>query len=235
MSPPIPLHPVWVLHARPWRESSLLLELFSARHGRVGVVARGARGARGRGRLLQPFRPLLASWGGRGELGTLGGVEEAGPAPRLEGHALVSGLYLNELLVRFLHRNDPHSRLFGLYGATLEALAGGEALEPLLRRFELRLLEEVGYGLELEHEAGDRAAPLRAGRRYDYRPEIGPVPLEGEPAGVAVEGGTLQALARGELEDPGVLREAKRLMRHLIRHHLGGRELRSRQLFGAGG
>ena len=140
----------------------LLLEIFSEAHGRVGLVARGVRSAKSRQRGdLQPFRPLRLSWSGRGELGTLTGVEADGVAPPLQGPGLYSAFYVNELLVRLLARQDPHPPLYALYRDSLERLARCTDIEPVLRIFEKRLLEEIGYGLLLdcEVEHGDAGAP----------------------------------------------------------------------------
>ena len=171
----IELEPAFVLHARPYRDSSLLLETFSRDHGRLGLIARGARSPRSRVRgLLQPFVPLLLSWRGRGELGTLTGAEAAGNFVPLSGSAAIIGFYLNELLHRFVHRHDPEPALFAHYGATLERIARESDPEPALRIFEKRLLETVGYALELERES-DSDTAIDPGARYQVhhgcRPE----------------------------------------------------------------
>ena len=228
----IDLEPAFVLHARSWRETSLLVEAFSRGHGRVGLIARGARrpksGMRG---LLQPFTPLLLSWRGKGELATLTGVEaDAGIAP-LAGSVAIVGFYLNELLLRFLHRHDPEPALFGHYRAALGAIACAEDPEPVLRVFEKRLLQVVGYALELEREAGTGLA-IEPDARYRYAADTGPVPWsDAVGPGVCVSGSTLLALAREELDDGRALREAKRLMRSIIDEHCGGRVLASRSLW----
>ena len=149
----IDLEPALVLHARPWRESSLLVEAFSRGHGRLGLVARGARRPKSRMRgLLQPFIPLLLSWRGRGELATLTGADTEGSFSPLAGSAAIIGLYINELLLRFLHRHDPEPMLFDHYLVALDGIARGNDPEPILRIFEKRLLEAAGYALELKRE-----------------------------------------------------------------------------------
>ncbi len=226
------LEEAFVLHARPYRDTSLLLEVFSREQGRVGLVARGARSGRKRlAEQLQPFAPLLLSWRGQGELATLTGAEPAGPALLPATGGLFSGFYLNEMLIRLLHRGDPHPRLFDVYRQTLALLGQGTDEEAVLRRFERLLLQEIGYGLQLEREAGS-GAPVAPGRLYDYLPEQGPVPAgEGASRGVRVHGRTLLALARdGELDAEG-RREAKRLMRAALAVHLGDRPLQSRELY----
>ncbi len=125
----VSLQPAYVLHHRPYRDSSLLLEIFTPDHGRVGLVARGARSPKSRlYGVLQPFQPLLISWVGRGELATLSGAEANGPPQRLQGKSVISGFYINELLLRLLHRHDPHAALFDGYARTLPLLA--QAVAP---------------------------------------------------------------------------------------------------------
>ena len=233
----VQLQPGYVLHARPYRETSLLLEALSRDHGRVGLVARGAAAPRARLRpRLQPFRPLLLSWTGRGELRTLTGAEEGAPAPVPAGRRTMAGLYLNELLIRLLHRDDPCPDLYALYVRTLAELAApgdDQAMAMSLRRFEQGLLEALGYGLLLEYDAV-AGAPLEPERCYDYRPGVGPVPATGGAShGVPIHGASLLALARGATPTPAQGREIKRLMRALIGQLLEGRPLRSRELFRA--
>lgn len=231
----VTLQQAFVLHGRPWRETSELLEVFAADHGRVSLLARGLRRPRsGLRAILQPFQPLTLSWSGRGgALMTLGGAEADGPAVALQAAALMSGFYLNELLLRFLHKGDPHPQLFVAYGETLVALAAGGPPPAVLRRFELALLAETGYGLNLEHDAvtGD---PLDPQRSYSYVVERGPLPAEGGAAGDLVfSGAQLRAIGRGDFADPACLEPARRLLRAVLDHHLGGRPLRTRQVFGA--
>ena len=227
----VSLQPALVLHTRPYRDTSLLVEAFSRERGRVGLVARGARSGKSRlTGLLQPFAPLLLSWRGQGELVTLIAAEADGPALLPPGSSLLSGFYLNELLLRLLHRGDAHPELYDVYCQTLALLGRGEDEEAVLRRFERLLLQEIGYGLQLEHEA-ESHEPIVAGRRYDYLPERGPMPLVGEPRGVAVHGETLLALVRDACLDERCRREAKRLMRAALAVHLGDRPLKSRELY----
>lgn len=242
------LEPAYILHHQPYRDSSLLLETFTPGHGRIALIARGARRPKSRLHgLLQPFQPLLASWSMRGELGTLTAVEPRdGDGPR--GRALISGFYMNELLMRLLHRHDPHPGLFAVYESALRRLAAPGLSAPgeqsVLRLFELTLLRELGYGLVLDHEitGGD---PIRSEEVYDYYPELGPVRTDATAetgAGdyavrarpVRLHGGSLLALARGELCDAVHLHEAKRLMRTVLDARLGGRPLASRRLFRRG-
>ena len=228
----IALDPSFILHSRPYRESSVLLEALSRQHGRVGLIARGARGARSRWKnLLQPLRPLLLSWTQRGELGTLTAAEQVAAPPTLTGEPLFCALYANELLVRFLQRSDPHNGLFDEYSRMLNALAGGQPSQPVLRLFEYHVLSAAGFGLQLDHDSASGKA-ICADAWYLYQPESGPVqrdPAAGR-AEELVSGAALLALESGEIGDQH-LKELKTLMRKLIRFHLGGRPIKSQQLF----
>ena len=228
----IDLEPALVLHARPYREASLLVEVFSRGHGRLGLVARGARRPKSRMRgLLQPFIPLLLSWRGRGELATLTGAEAEGSALPLAGSAAIVGFYLNELLLRFVHRHDPEPMLFDHYRATLDKIAHENDPEPILRIFEKRLLEAVGYALELECEV-DSGMAIEPEVLYRYTADIGPKRWTNNASpGVCVSGSTLLALAREQILDRRALKEAKHLMRSIIDEHCGGRALASRRLW----
>ena len=228
----VELHRAFVLHQRAYRETSLLLEVFSSRHGRVGLIAQGARRPRSRLRgILQPFYPLLTSWAGRGELGTLTHAEPNGPPFILMGRKLVSGFYLNEVLIRMLHRHDAHPTLFERYCEALYLLSRAEAEEPVLRVFEKRLLEELGYGLVLSHDV-DSQAPIEDERDYYYQQDKGPwVTAPPFVPTVKVHGRTLIALAREHLMTSESLRESKVLMRFVLKPHLGDQPLQSRALF----
>jgi DNA repair protein RecO (recombination protein O) len=228
----VSLEPSYVLHSRPYRESSALLEVFSRDYGRVGLVARGARGSRSRWKnTLQPFRPLLLSWSQRGELGTLTGADQVAAPPALSGDPLLCGLYANELLMRFLQRQDAHPGLFDRYRGMLGELAGGVPPQPVLRVFEYKLLAAAGFGLQLDHEHGSERA-IRADAWYLYEPELGPLPRDRADDGSAqlVSGEALLALKSGEIGNRH-LKELKGLMRRVIRYYLGDKPLRSQQLF----
>ena len=228
----ITLEPAYILHARPYRESSLLLEILGQENGRVGLVARGARGARSRWKnMLQPFRPLLLSWSQRGELGTLTAADQVASPPALAGEPLFCGLYSNELMMRFLQRSDPHPGLFDSYSHLLGELASGHSLQRSLRKFEMQLLQAAGFGLQLDPEVGsDEQIVTEAW--YRYVPESGPQRSEytSEQANELVSGAALLALKSGEVEDQ-YLKELKALMRKLIRFHLGDKPLKSQALF----
>ena len=226
----VELQPAQVLHQRPYRETSLIVEVFGRDTGRVSILAKGARRPRSRERgVLQPFRPLLLSWSARRELALLTGAEVDGFVRPLAGESLYSGLYMNELLMRLLHRHDPHPELYQRYAQTLEALRRGEPAAAVLRVFEKHLLDAIGYGLVLDREV-ETDAPLEAERVYRYQTERGPV-ASGSGPGIPVAGATLLGLAREELASAQSLSEARRLMRDVIRHHLGDKPLATRELF----
>lgn len=220
--------PAYILHARAWRETSLLLEAFSRDFGRVGLVARGVRGARARlpRASLEPLQALRLAWGGRGELQTLAAVEPEGMPPKLRGDALLSALYVNELLVRLVPRNDPHPRLFECYATLLESLALTRSPAWLLRCFERDLLAAAGYALQLETVA-DSDEPIDPERSYDYVPEHGARVAGEHHEGVRLRGSALLALATGQCPDPADLQALRRLMRAVIGAHVGGRGLQS--------
>ncbi len=228
----VQLVPGYVLHQRAYRESSALLEVFTESYGRLGLVARGVRAPNSRQRAdLQPFRPLRLSWSARGDLGTLTGVEAEGMTHALRGTALYSAFYLSELLVRLVARQDPHPALYGLYEASLCQLADGPEVEPVLRVFEKRLLEETGYGLLLDFEV-EQGEAVEPQRYYDYHLESGPVAVDNANApGFVFAGASLLALAREELSTAAALHDAKRLMRAALNLYLGAKPLKSRELF----
>lgn len=224
------LHPAFILHRRSYSNSSLLLELFTPDAGRFAAIAKGVRSRHGGATsLLQAFNPLLIAWSGRGEVKTLTSYEANGPAITLEGRALYCGFYLNELIMRLLERSDPHAPLFDYYRQALHGLAGDDELETVLRRFELNLLEELGYGLVLEHEA-EQGSPIEPDGMYHYELERGPVAArQGSRDGI--RGSTLLALKQQSTLDEEGQREARRLMRRVLTHYLGERPLKSRELF----
>jgi len=226
--------PAYVLHARPYRETSLLLECLTRDHGRLGVVARGVRGERAKLRRaqLEPFQPLALDLLLRGEMATLTGAETVGMPLRLGGDHGLAGLYLNELVVRLTARQDAQPALFDAYARTLARLAAGEPAGWTLRRFERDLLEAIGYGLQLRSEAGGEEV-LQAQAHYRYDVEQGAVRCAAGAAR-AVRGGDLLALAEDRMPDPAGAAALRRLMREVIRYHLGGGELRAwRMLAGA--
>lgn len=228
----VTLEPSYILHGRPYRETSLILEAFSRQHGRAGLVARGARGAKSRWKnILQPFRPLLLSWNQRGEMGTLTAADQVASPPAMTGEPLFCGIYANELLTRFLQRSDPHPGLFDHYRALVAELSAGSPPQPVLRLFEYRLLEAAGFGVLLDRER-DGGNSIQADAWYQYVPEAGPVKRQRGSGSddELVSGAALLALKSGDIQ-PQYLRQLKFLMRRLIRYHLGDRPLKSQSLF----
>jgi DNA repair protein RecO (recombination protein O) len=232
------LQPAYLLHRRPYRDGSDLLDVFSVEQGRLGLIARGLNRRRRGGSLaalLQPFRPLLLSFSGRGELLTLTAAEAAGALAPLRGKAMFSAFYLNELLLRLLQRFEAHSDLFVAYAEALGELSAAGAqsapLEPALRRFELRLLEELGYSVDLTREAHSNEAVV-ADAAYALVPDFGlrRVTDDAVSAERLFRGEDLLAIARGEFATTGA-GPAKRLVRTLLHPHLGAAPLRSRAMF----
>ncbi|HMV00774.1 MAG TPA: DNA repair protein RecO [Rhodocyclaceae bacterium] len=226
--------PAFVLHAYPFRETSLIVEAFTREFGRMALLARGARRPRSALRgLLMAFQPLELAWAGKGEVLTLMKVEWQGGIPLLRGEALFCGYYLNELLMHLLPREDAHERLFDRYRDILGHLAadpGGKVKEADLRAFEKALLQELGYGLTLDHDSDGR--PITAAAHYHYRMEQGPVRLaHADEAEDAVRGQTLIDLAAEDFADSRSRAEAKQLMRTLMAYYLSGKELETRKIF----
>ena len=208
-----------VLHTRPYRESSLLLTLLTLDHGMVSLVGRGVRGG-SRGRALQPFTRLRVSWSGRSSLGTLGAFE-ADRQFWFGGNVLASAFYLTELISRLLEEREPHPRLFAGLNWALEELESGPA--AVLRQFEKLLLEELGYGLDLERDL--KGETIVAGRLYRLVPDHG-----FEPAPQGVDGGVLRKIGEGAFAELEVRRAARGIFAEALAVHLGPRPLVSRSL-----
>ena len=225
------LEPGFVLHQRPYRNTSQLLECVTASHGRVGLVARGSRRAvSGQRALLQPFVPLRLSWLRQGELGRLTHVEAVGPSYELAAQRLLGGYYANELLLRLTVRSDPNAEIFSCYSRCLAELAGSRVATRPLRVFELKLLQALGYGVELDIDA-QTGEPLQPDIRYVYEIEQGlrRAADRGERADEDTYlGRDLIALREQRLEDDASLRAAQRLLARVLREHLGERPLQSR-------
>lgn len=220
----------FVLHTYPYRETSLIVEVFSQHHGRVPLMARGARRPKSAVRgLLLSFQPLSMSWFGKGELRTLHSAEWQGGQPLLQGTALICGFYLNELLLKLLHRDDPHENLFLHYQETLQELARRTDYAAVLRRFELNLLKELGYALTLDHDA-ENGEPIEPDGRYRFVIERGPVRQKNRQNGVELRGKTLLDMVADDYTDPATLQQSKALMRMLINHYLGDGILHTRQI-----
>ncbi len=233
----VQLQHTYILHRRVYRDTSLIVELLSRDLGRISAVARGARRSRNNA-LLQPFQPMLCSWFGRGELYTLGNIEAAGVYQKINGQYVLSGLYLNELLMRLLPKEEPVDTLYDYYAEAVSELSQLSVVnnmecehpdfreQKILRRFEKGLLEQLGYGLNFffESETNKRVCP---NERYAFSPEKGLVKTS---VNGVISGANLLALANDQLNSEQSLREAKRLLRTILDQYLGSRPLQSREL-----
>jgi len=247
----VQLQPAYVLHQRPYRDTSAIVEIFSEEYGRRSLVVKGLKRPKSKLKgLMQPFQPLLISWVGKSELGTLTDAELYTHAVSLKSKYLPSAFYLNELLLKLLHKEDPHSDVFQAYHHTLNKfrqLSGNDDDELLwqayLRCFELQLMQSIGYGIVLDHDVATQL-PIKSDAQYEYILERGPVlwnPEHGEHVALTVSGNMLLTLS-----DPSVLiaisqekdeqtrklfKEAKQLLRSVIDYQLGSKSLHSRELF----
>lgn len=221
--------PVYVLHTYAFKETSLVAELFTKAHGRVATLAKGARRPRSamRGQ-LQSFQKLSATWSGKNELKTLHSLDWADSLVVLQGEALMCGFYLNELLLRLLPREDAHEALFDYYQATLKDLSTGVDLPIHLRRFELKMLQEMGYAVPLEMDENE--TPIAGQKAYRYEAEYGACALSATKTGVVVNGQTLINMAAGDYASVETKQQSKQLMRYLLAHYLGDKPLHTRQL-----
>ncbi len=222
--------PAWLLHHRPFRDTSKILDIISRDYGRLSLVARGSRTANSKLKgYLRPFLPLQMSWFIRSDLGTLTGAEMNGSPISLSGDALLSAYYINELLLNLLHKHDPQADIFAAYQKTIEALNRHSDVAAVLRRFEMELLRLLGYGLNLDHDT-QSDAELDANRSYEYRIELGPVAVTGGEGPMIFTGTELIAIREQAFSEPQVLKNANRLLRQVIAWHLNGKELKSRKV-----
>ena len=220
--------PGFVLHAYPYKETSLIVEAFTRRFGRVGLLARGARRPRSAMRgVLLGFHPLHLTWSTSAELGTLMSAEWGGGQASLSGIGLMCGFYINELLLRLLPRDDPHEALFDAYSKALSRLAAGEEQASVLRGFERRMLAELGYAPVLDRDAAN-GAQIDAAKHYAYEAERGPVETRRSDGDSVISGRTLLDMAADNYDNSRTRDEARRLMRTLIGERLGGQSLHTR-------
>ena len=218
--------PGYILHHRPFRDTSQILDIVTRDYGKIAVVARGSRGAKSRlAGVLRPFLPLQVSWVSKSDLGTLTGAEAIGPPAGMLGDAIFAAFYVNELLLHFLHRDDPQPEIFALYEEVMDALIGSVEVAASLRS----LLRLLGYAVNLDHESGN-TEPLDSGRYYQYQMEKGPVAVDRTEGALIFSGSVLTGIAEQCFESAEVLRAANRLLREIIGFHLGGKELKSRKV-----
>jgi DNA repair protein RecO (recombination protein O) len=220
--------PGFVLHAYPYKETSLIVETFTRRFGRIGLLARGARRPRSAMRgVLLAFHPLHMTWSASAELGTLMSAEWGGGQGSLSGIGLMCGFYLNELLLRLVPRSDPHEALFDAYGTSLARLAAGEDQATILRGFERRMLAELGYAPVLDRDAAN-GARIEAAKHYAYEAERGMIETRPADGDSIFSGRTLLDMAADNYDNSRTREEARRLMRALITERLGGQSLHTR-------
>ena len=214
----------FVLHSYAYKESSLIVDLFTVENGRLAVIAKGAKrpASNLRGALLS-LQPIEAIFSGRGEVKTLTQAQWLPGQPWLTGHALMCGMYLNELLIKLLPREDPHPQLFESYAATLLTLAESQEHSAILREFEISLLIEMGYALELKNDVRTGEA-LLPDTLYRYDPLAGP---SAQGSGSLVSGNALLSLGRGRFGNNSVAAEARDFVRTIINFHLERRTMRS--------
>ncbi|HEV7612765.1 MAG TPA: DNA repair protein RecO [Steroidobacteraceae bacterium] len=222
------LAPAYVLHQYAYRDTSRIVEVFTSDHGRLTLFARGANGAKSTLKgVLRPFQRMLVSWSGKGEACQLVTAEIDGLMTTLAPNRLMSGFYLNELLLKLTERCDPHPEIFFSYASCVQSLCAGDVEEPTLRRFEKRLLNDLGYGLELARTAD--GVPVAPDGYYRFALQSGPQLCVAEAPG-AVYGQSLADLQLESFGDPRSLRDAKRVLRAAIDTCLDGRILKSREV-----
>lgn len=231
----VQLESAYVLHRRPYRETSFLVDIFTPEHGRLTLIAKGVRQAKSQTQgLLEPFVPLLISWSGKTELMSLTAVEARGEVRRLHAECLFAGFYLNELIMSLLEKWDPHARLYQAYERAIIALQEGRLEEKVLRSFEKCLLEELGYGM-LPTSMSELDNTFQHDKYYRFIPDQGFILSElgdqSQAKSNIFSGKSLVAIAREDWSDDDVLSDAKRLMRFVLSPLLGGKEIYSRKLF----
>ena len=227
--------PTYVLHTRDYRDSSLLVELLTPDYGRVSGVVKGVRAAtqsaRRRRAMLQPFVPLLVDWSGKTDLKSLLQMESCGPPLQLQGHPLFSAIYVNELITRLVHHYEVNKSLFVHYQAVITSLAAQPSLDVVLRRFELWLLQDLGYGVDFTSDC-QSGEPLDINAHYFFDPEMGFLSAVFAPNDKRESflGRDLLAIADDDFDDQA-RRAAKAICRQAIAYRLGGKPLKSRELF----
>lgn len=222
----VSLQTAYILHIRKYRETSIIADIFTEDFGVLSILAKGVRKQKSKlACVLRLFTPLKLSFTGKSDLKTLTAAEAILPVTELSGRTLYCGFYINELIKYFLHNDDAQPDVFQHYRRCLEQLAKSQDIETALRLFELELLENIGYGLQLKHESVT-GQNIDQHKLYHYQQDLGPI----EATDGFIRGKTLQALNNKQLQDQQTHREAKRLMRQQIDFHLQGRELKSRSL-----
>jgi len=221
--------PGFILHRRPYRESSFLVEIFSRKFGRLTLIAKGCRRKNSRVQgLFLSFKPLLLGWAGKGELPILTSIELSGFYKQPDSTGISCGYYINELILKLLHRYDPHELLYDKYAESISQLLDNQNPNTVLRVFEKYLLQETGFGLVLDHDV-DTGEAITKSFSYQYVPQKGPI-LANSTNDNIVSGATLIALQTGEFNSDRERNQAQQLTRTLIDIQLNGKQLRSRRI-----
>lgn len=221
----------FILHKRAYRESSYIIDLLTRSHGIVSVIAKGAKSNKSRFYLnLQLFHQLEVAFSGKSELMTLTQVDVISSARIAQKKNIFCGYYINELLLRLLHKHDQYSQLFDHYSEIVSILAHEAEPEPVLRNFEKALLIEIGYGVDFSSTVdGDN---IEDDKYYFISPEQGVMPaVDKKASGLMVQGKTLSDLSAGIYSDRTSLQESKQVMRQILQYHLGSKPLKTRELF----
>ena len=230
----VPLNPCYILHQRSYRESSLIIDVFSREYGKLVLVSKGAKRPKSRVRaLIQSHQRLYIAWSGKGDMGTLTAIETGGESLNINGRQMMAAFYLDELLMRLLHRHEGHPELFDAYERCLKQLGGGESEQAAIRAFEVQLLKSLGYGLVLDHDA-DTGAKIDPEKEYYYRINYGPVVVPPQEMNyIKISGKALNALDGNRYGEEDSMKEAKVLIQYILKSHLGPKPLASRELYRA--
>ena len=220
----------WLLHHRPFRDSSMIIDFFSHDYGLVTLIARGSRSQKSKLKgILRPFLPLDISWIKKTDLGTLTGAELNGDPIALKGEALLSAYYINELMLNLLHRDDSQVEMFSTYTSTIKNLCAFNYNLAILRVFEIRMLELLGYGLNFQYEA-KTGKEIEKEMFYQYIIDEGPVFSKSNNGPMIFSGEELIAIGSHDFSNPLTLKNAGRLLRPIITNRIGGKELKSRKV-----
>lgn len=224
--------PVFIIHQRPYSETSQILNLFSKNQGRVDVIAKGSKRPKSKFRsFMQPFMLLNASWSGRSQLKTLRNIEAFQDHKSLiDSDHFLSALYMNELILNFLSNSDPYPDLFEIYYEVLTQFKSSDQHEPMLRMFEIKLLEEIGYAINFQTEALN-AKKIESDEFYRYEPEQGFHLLPEDSHINKYSGKQINRIKEMDFSDPETLLAAKKITRETIQFHLGGRELMTKKMY----
>jgi DNA repair protein RecO (recombination protein O) len=214
----------YILHQQNYRESSLIIDALTRDYGRISLIAKGVRKAKSKtAGVLRPFVALSLSYLGKSDLRTLTDAEMLDQTNELPGLSLYCGFYINELVCNFLHKDDPHPEVFQDYQDCLKQLALGLHIEAALRMFELNLMDNIGYGVQLDYDL-HHEKPITANKQYVFTKDDGLI----EDVNGQFSGSALLAMQQKRFDEPHVLSVAKLLMRAVIDSHLQGKQLKSR-------